>query len=156
LSLAQRDETILTKELVNWFSNENLLKKFLSYFDTIILIKNHRLIQQGTTSSQGFYILKKGKLQITITSKYNKNNKELVVGTILPGALVGEIAFFSQEARTASVTALEDCEIYHLSQRKYKEMEEKDPEIAKILLHRIIKLLSIKLQHSNELIQNLN
>lgn len=83
----------------------------------------------------GFYILEKGRFR----AEY-----ELEQGSfyevILPGTTCGELPFFSETDRTGTVAAENDSVAWLLTREKYKELEEKNRDVAAELLKVGLKL----------------
>jgi CRP-like cAMP-binding protein len=58
-----------------------------------------------------------------------------------PGTLLGEIAFFADELRTATVVAATDCELLSLPFANFRAFLLAYPEAALILTGRIVRML---------------
>jgi CRP-like cAMP-binding protein len=58
-----------------------------------------------------------------------------------PGTLLGEIAFFADELRTATVLAATDCELLSLPFANFRAFLLTNPEAALILTGRIVRML---------------
>ena len=72
---------------------------------------------------------------------------------MLAGAIVGEIALYLNQTRTADVIVDTPSEIYCLSAGQFKRLEKDDPELA-ALAHRLLASnLSEKLSVANKTIQ---
>ena len=111
--IIKKSEMIKTLKKVSIFRNlpmskyEKLTKK--------IGIENYEkgkiIISEGETGDK-FYIVKKGKVDISVNGKYLRtlNEKEYF----------GERALFFNEARSATITAKTDVELYYLCQNDFK------------------------------------
>ena len=93
------------------------------------------------------YVVIHGSLKALTTSEEGDD----VVFTILgPGELFGEIAFLGNTMRTATVTALTDCELLAIDRRDFMAFLKSHPEAA-------IKLLSVlakRLKQVSELVED--
>ena len=77
----------------------------------MFVIKEYRkgktIVRQGTHGTSAF-LIKKGTVEVFITD--DGGNKK-VLASLKENDLFGEMAMISNDARTASVIALEDCEL---------------------------------------------
>jgi CRP-like cAMP-binding protein len=64
-----------------------------------------------------------------------------VVRRLARGALLGELAFFADDVRTATVRATADCVLLSLGYENFRAVLLKYPEIALILAGRIVRTL---------------
>lgn len=62
------------------------------------------------------YIIEKGKVEITIIQD---DGRELNVGTRGEGAMIGEMSLIDNAPRTATITAIEDCELLQISKEDF-------------------------------------
>lgn len=69
------------------------------------------IMRQGDTGDVA-YIIEKGKVEITITQP---DGKSLSVGTRSAGAMIGEMSLIDHAPRTATITAVEDCELLQIT-----------------------------------------
>ena len=89
---------------------------------------------EGDTAD-GFLLLEDGILRAEYDFPQGKYS-ELIVA----GRPCGELPFFSETPRTATVTAERDSTIWRLNQASWDEMQESEPEIARELLKVGLKL----------------
>jgi CRP-like cAMP-binding protein len=68
------------------------------------------------------YLLKKGRAEVRVGSQD--------VEEIGPGEIFGEMALIDQSTRSATVIALEDCEIVALNEEKFVELIQDAPYFA--------------------------
>ena len=54
-----------------------------------------------------------------------------------PGTIIGELGFYLQQPRTASVIADQDATVYRLSSQALLRMEDREPELA-MVFHRFM------------------
>ena len=66
-----------------------------------------------------------------------------------PGNVVGEIAFYTQGIRTASVVAAEPCVVYQLSQESIDRMKTEQPPLAILFHDQMASILAGRLQVAN-------
>ena len=83
-------------------------------------------------SGDGCYILERGLLKVIITSS---RGEERILTFIVPGAIVGELAIIDRYSRSASITAVRDCELSFISRKHFEEYAQQNPEIYRYLTH---------------------
>jgi CRP/FNR family cyclic AMP-dependent transcriptional regulator len=102
------------------------------------------LIKEDEASKEMFWVIS-GNFEIT---KKNKEGNRVVVGTVFPGELVGEMSFLDAMPRSASVQAKQDSEVLVIPHKKFNDVIESQPKWFRSLM----KTLSNRLRHANELI----
>ena len=99
------------------------------------------LVTEGTIQPYVF-ILKSGKL--TVAKSKGKDIK--IIGEVLPGQFVGEMAFLGeQKTHQASVIAVEDCEVIEILGDSFLEVLAQNPVWLKALLRSLV----IRLEKNN-------
>jgi len=68
----------------------------------ISYVKGKHIVRQGDTD-RAVYLLIKGKAKVT-----RKEKNSVILNTLKPGDVFGEIAYFSQKPRSTNIIALED------------------------------------------------
>jgi ActR/RegA family two-component response regulator len=95
------------------------------------------LIQEGDTSQQ-IYIVKKGLLRAT---RRDSTGAPRMLGEIREGEFVGEMAYFNEEARMATVEAVQDSELIEIQPAVFEKVIYQRPSWAKILFSTLAKRL---------------
>ena len=72
-----------------------------------------------------------------------------------PGTIIGEMGFYTEATRSASIVADEKTTLRRLTRDKLLELEEKRPELAHKLHRYVISLLSARVKAANEEIRTL-
>ena len=98
------------------------------------------LIQEGDTSQQ-IYIVKKGLLRAT---RRDSTGAPRLLGEIREGEFVGEMAYFNEEARMATVEAVQDSELIEIQPAVFEKVIYQRPSWAKILFSTLAKRLKGK------------
>jgi sulfate permease, SulP family len=83
----------------------------------------------------GFYLLEEGILRADYNSPQGRYS-ELIVA----GRPCGELPFFSETSRTATVTAERDCVAWEMSEQKWSELQKAEPDVASEMLKICLKL----------------
>ena len=107
------------------------------------------LIRQGELADDVFFVAT-GRVRVQINLPHGQ---VLRVRTMLGGAIVGEIALYLNQPRTADVVVDTPSDIFRLSAEDFARLEREDPELA-ALAHRLLACnLSEKLSVANKTIQ---
>lgn len=107
------------------------------------LARGEVLYRQKDPAS-GMHVLVTGRLQVRVAAE--AGSAERVVANLTPGAAVGEIALFTGGARAASVVALRDSTLAHLSQSRFDAVIARYPaaatHLARFIIGRLIEAQS--------------
>lgn len=105
----------------------------------MFVIKEYRkgktIVRQGTHGTSAF-LIKKGKVEVYVTD--DAGNRK-VLASLKENDLFGEMAMISNDARTASVVAMEDCELAILTRDKYLLLPDDNPaalRLKKLMIER--------------------
>jgi len=110
------------------------------------LVSNEILFREGD-SSEAMYVVKSGRLSIFKT----KGKGEIELASVGPGQMFGEMAFFDQRPRSASVKATQDTEVIVLPFSALHAQFKGFPEWLKSM----IKTINDHLRDANVRIKNL-
>lgn len=106
------------------------------------------IIEEGAQGEE-MYILLKGDIEI---SKFTMERERYTVAKLKDSFNIffGELALVDKDKRSASVTALTDCDLLVLSRSKFLELGQHNPEIGYLLTLEIASILSGRLRKANE------
>jgi CRP/FNR family cyclic AMP-dependent transcriptional regulator len=96
------------------------------------------LMREGDASTE-LYFVKSGKLEVLFN--------DVVIGSIGANEVVGEMSFLDEKPRSASVRALEDCELLIIPHDKMLDFEASLPSWYKTLVDTLV----TRLRKANEL-----
>ncbi|MDQ7001289.1 MAG: Crp/Fnr family transcriptional regulator [Ghiorsea sp.] len=82
------------------------------------LKKGDLLLYEGETHHENCFVLLEGKLEVRLISG---NGHETLLYYLYPGELVGELAIFGEQARTATVVASEHCHLLGVSFQEFSQ-----------------------------------
>ena len=99
------------------------------------------LFNQGEGQKSIFFVVK-GSLEVI----QNSNDKNTVLGQVAKSEFVGEMAYFNNEVRSATVKALSDCELIEIPKDVVDMLLFSKPVWAKAL----VETLSRRLKRTNE------
>lgn len=107
------------------------------------------LIRQGELADDIFFV-ETGRVSVRVELP---NGRKLRVRSMLAGAIVGEIAFYRRETRSADVVVDIPSGIYRISAGDILRLERDDPELASLVHRLLASNLSEKLSGANKIIQ---
>lgn len=101
---------------------------------------NQILLKEGEHSSSMYWV-QAG--QLVVTKK--RGTEDVILGHIYSGELVGEISFLDQEARSATVKAVTECDLIQIPQETIDGIFKTQPKWLEIL----VKTLAERLRKAN-------
>ena len=110
------------------------------------IAKDQYLFREGDPPDC-MYVIKSGKLVVVKT----KATSEIILAEIGPGAMVGEMAFFDNKPRSASVKAMKDSEVIALPYKALHAQFANFPEWCKA----IMRTVNDSLRNANQRIKQL-
>jgi len=116
-----------------------------------VFVSGQTLCAEGDLSSE-IYFLKKGALEII----KKEDSIDIRLTKLSDGAIVGEMAFYSGAARSATIRATSDSEVYILNDQSLTALRSAYPDLASQLDVFVIKKLASALTRANKLIASLN
>jgi CRP/FNR family transcriptional regulator len=91
------------------------------------------VIKEGETGTDIFFV-KEGKLSVV---RKGTNGKNVVVSSVGPGEMIGEMGFLLHRTRTASVVAVTDCALISIPKEKFEVVISAQPKWFKVLFETI-------------------
>lgn len=105
------------------------------------------VIQQGD-STQAFYIVAKGVLEVVVQDEKRKVRQ---IATIIEGSVFGEQSFFDGAPRSASVRGLIAGELLELTLNEFEVLAAHEPRLAQSILFDLGRILSMRLRNTTRL-----
>ena len=93
----------------------------------------------------GFYRLDDGLLKVTIASQ---TGAERILAILGPGSIVGDLAIIDGLPRSASVTAIRNCQLHFVSRAAFSAFATQEPNIYKYL----VKMLAARLRDTDQIV----
>ena len=109
--------------------------------------KKDAVIVKEESTGEDMYVVLSGKVSAFKTI----NAEQIELGTLGPGDFFGEMSLFLSERRSATVKAVENCEIRILDKAEFIESMKQDPEYFLRIFTAVLK----RLKHSHEVISRL-
>lgn len=92
------------------------------------------IIRQGEKGST-LYLLASGAADVIV---HAEDGQELLVDTISPDSYFGEMSFFGEETRLATIRAKQHCETVEIDQADFMTVAQSNPTLLQTLLKQII------------------
>jgi len=121
---------------------------FLAYCEHRRVTKGDILCAEGERSNE-VYFLETGTLEVL---KSTSTGDVLRLAKLNAGAMVGELAFYTGEARTASIAADSDAAVYVLRRDELARLRAAHPDLATRFDHMVIQKVSHALTRANKLV----
>jgi SulP family sulfate permease len=110
---------------------DGLPPRLWDYLERVPLEEGATLISQGA-SPDDVFVLESGRLRVEATMPHGARVR---LSTVLPGVIVGEVAVYTGEPRTADVVAETPIVVLRLSRAAIERMEADEPALA-VQVHR--------------------
>ncbi|MCA9657482.1 MAG: cyclic nucleotide-binding domain-containing protein [Myxococcales bacterium] len=117
----------------------------LSYMEVKRFRPGDVLIKQGAID-RGMYLVRKGRLAVLVAEQ--EGGRVRRIGTIEAGSVVGEQALLDGKPRSATITALGECELLRLSFESFGELHAKRPELAGLFLFELARVISLRFRRA--------
>ena len=154
LSAAQPDYAAsavrpLTARLASILNSAEIAIKVVAYCERLEMPATALIIEQGAPSNDIFFI-EAGHASVAVASE---GHAPVRLATVGPGSIVGEIAFYLGETRSASVVAEEDMIVWRLSRASVQRLQAEMPEVALRFHEGIAAMLAKRLTRTNHLVR---
>ena len=113
------------------------------YLARLELAPQERLITQGDPPNAVYFVVR-GRLTAWLQSP---GNERLRLESMRAGSVVGEVAFFTGEARSASVVADQPTVVYQLSEASLARLTAEAPALAAALTASLARLTAQRVRH---------
>lgn len=102
-------------------------------------IRADQTIFHEGSSVDGLYILINGMLSIY---RVSLDGQQQLIGILGPGELAGEMALFSDNRRSASATAVVDCELAYIDRNRFFQFADQYPPLYRSLIEVLVRRLN--------------
>jgi sulfate permease, SulP family len=113
----------------------------IKYMERKEVEAGHYLMRQGEASDSMAFI-KRGSASVLLELE---NGTSTRLRTLRPGSIVGEVGYYLQTPRTASVITLEPTEFLCLSYENFDKLQREEPEVAADMHQWLARLLAERL-----------
>jgi CRP/FNR family transcriptional regulator, cyclic AMP receptor protein len=106
-------------------------------------VKKDSILFMEGTRGEFLYIIIAGRVEII---KKTKGNEEMVLATMGPNEIIGEMSLIDAEPRTATARTSEDSVLIVITKQKFNEILQSDPRIAAKILMGLLKVINKRLR----------
>ena len=128
------------------------LEVLTKYFTPRTYKLGEYLFREGD-SGNDLFLLMQGSVSVKIWLPQNGRQKRLI--TCSPGVIIGEVALFDGNPRSADVWVDEDSKVLQLTHSDFTALQARRPELACKLILNIARELSARLRRSSEEVRSL-
>ncbi|KAI0430636.1 sulfate transporter family-domain-containing protein [Xylaria sp. FL1042] len=114
--------------------NEDFWFRAKPYFSRKEFVAGTVLYHRGEEAN-GFYLLERGELHAEYETPQGHLSEPIVQGTTC-----GELPFFSETTRTATVRAMKDCVVWVMDTASWNRLQDEEKDVAQELLRVSLKL----------------
>ena len=127
--------------------SDSLFEIMQHYFEIREIPKNQQLIMLNDPPV-GIYFVMEGIVSAEI---HSKSGDVIRLRKMLAGTVIGEMSVYLNRPATANVVANTPCKILFLSTERLREMEENHPYLSTLFHKSILKTISERLSHANQI-----
>jgi SulP family sulfate permease len=146
--IARRGGTPTRATALQFLKDAEARATFLGYCEQRHIPRGQALCADGDMSNE-VYFLESGGLEVV---KVTADKRVLRLAKLDAGSVVGELAFYSGEARTAAIVADVDSTVYVLRREDLHRLRAAHPDLAAMFDHMVIHKVSHALTRANKLL----
>lgn len=135
-------------DCLDFIDDEARREVFLSYCEHRHIEADHLLCVEGEYSD-AIYFVAQGAFEIV---KQLNVMAPIRLAKVSAGSVMGEMAFYTGEARSASIKSVGRSEVYVLNRSALELMRERHADLARVLDVMVVRKLSQSLKRTNELL----
>jgi SulP family sulfate permease len=139
----------LHAQLEKVFPSPEKIERFMGYLEMMQVDRGHTLMRQGDPSSE-MYFVDSGQVTAQLETGPGQAIRLASMGG---GTVIGEMALYLQQRRTATVFVSEPGVVYRLTKSAMREMEQNHPEVAALLHEWMVRLLAQRLSDNNRTLE---
>lgn len=109
----------------------------------VLTLPPQHVVFEKTDAGEEMLVVLNGRLKISVA---NREGREIVLGTLGPGEIFGEIAMLDGRGRSATATTLTPCELLGIHRKDFMPFLEQNPKAAIDL----IMVLALRLRLNTE------
>lgn len=125
---------------------KDLDRQELEKLQRFIFVKNTAkdcfLFSQGMPGEL-LYVIISGRVELV---KNTKDNKKLVLATMGPNAIIGEMSLIDSAPRSATGKTIEDSVMLGITKKSFNELLDVEPRIAAKIMMGLLKIMSNRLR----------
>jgi SulP family sulfate permease len=120
------------------------------YGDAMRLAAGDLVLREGAPADH-LIVLLSGRLKVTVT---NSKGLTVTINRLLPGAILGEVGYYANVPRTATVVAETPALALRITAEALSRMERESPSQAAAFHRTLAGVLARRLMHSTQLLKD--
>lgn len=131
--------------------NSVFSEEWIGRFDEYAVVKSYpkgTLIFSEGDDSDGMFLIREGQVKVFMS---DESGKEMLIATLGPGEIVGEVASLDGQPRTASVATLENTRVAKIGLAEFRQFLSENGDLAL----EIIRVLTSRIRDHATSISNL-
>ena len=101
-------------------------------------VSRSTVVLAGGDSTDSLYIVLSGRLKVLMS---DADGKEVILSILSPGEFFGEMGLLDDSPRSASVVAIEPCELLSIAKRDFKKCLEENFEMSMAVMRGLVRRL---------------
>lgn len=142
----------LEDHLAEVTGNAEAAQRLAAYFETMDVAAGQYLFHEGDPGDS-LYLLSSGVASVVMSAN---NSDERAIRIFEKGTLLGEMAIYTRESRSASVRIDEESRLHKLTLERFEQMQTAEPHAAGLFHASVVKLLAERLARANRELQRLS
>lgn len=139
----------LDEMLSGILDDESMAGRLAPYLEKVVIPPDTRLIEEGAASDD-ILLVESGHATVEFRTNLRATVRLVTIG---PGAIVGEIAYYLREPRSANITSDDEMVVWRLSRAALDRVKDEAPEVALAFHEAIATLLSRRLIGTNRVLR---
>jgi CRP/FNR family cyclic AMP-dependent transcriptional regulator len=104
---------------------------------SMALARGQTLFRSGDTGD-GCYRLEQGAVKVVMNSA---NDQSRIIAILGPGSVIGELSMLDGQPRSASIIAIQDCELLFLTRDAFRQYVRAHPNVFELLTAMLVRRL---------------
>lgn len=108
---------------------QDVLEQMKALLKRVRISQGEVLFKEGDAAN-GLYLIQKGRVKVYVA----QDHKEFILNIQGAGEAVGELSLLDDEPRSATVVAMEACDLLYLSKDDFNAWIDQEPRIARTII----------------------
>lgn len=108
-----------------------------------ITLRPREVLFHAGDAGDGCYVVREGVVKASVIAK---DGQERLLAILGPGSLIGELSLIDDDPRSATVSALRECKVLHLSKASFFRLADDNP----LVYRQALRILAQRLRGTND------
>ena len=149
--LARHEDDVFDETMMQSATSLDWRSPFEAYLETREIAENEALFQEGDRSDE-VYFVESGRFDVL---KRTDDGPPVRLAKVRHGALLGEIAFYLGEPRSATIVATQRSSVRVMRRSALERMRAERPEAATLFDHMVIRSVARSLKRTTQMVTTL-